>query len=329
MKTESQFTIGVVIPSYNEGNDLIETLHTILNQTCPFAETIVVDDSQDGTDYLVSSTFGDQIKLIHRDRPLGRCSARNLGMKMATTDVVVILNADVGLPPNFCEQLQKKYSEEDCDALGVECFITNTEHPYPRYFYALHLSYPREKIGWTEGFSVKRETFLKTKGFPDGYPVSILAGEDGEWFFDLQRTGAKICFDFDLKVHTVMPEDGQTIENQIRGRASLRTWHFIYDKPLWELLIRSVVKQVRRLLMLMTIVPFCWRVFWLWKYFNHGWKDLVNYSKYELYVEYLRSHQEWLDLAKFVQLHKRSGYNFVDIFLKPPSQLVATTLISE
>jgi glycosyltransferase involved in cell wall biosynthesis len=322
-------SIGVVIPSYNEGQDLIDTLQTIFNQTVAFSEVIVVDDSSDGTDRLVRSVFGEKVKLVHRDRPLGRCSARNLGMKIATTDVVVILNADVRLPENFCERVQHIYEQENCDALGVELVITNTQHPYSRYLYALHCSQQKTRRDWTEGFSVRRSAFLKTQGFPDGYLVPILAGEDNKWFADLKSTGAKICFDFDLKVNTVMPEDWQTIEHQIRGRASLRTWHFVYDKPLWELLIRSIAKQIRRLLVLITILPLCWRVFWLWKRFNHSWQDLVNYSKYELYIEYLRSHQEWLDLLEFIRLHRKSGYDIFDIFLKPPSQLVATSLISE
>ena len=121
-------TIGVVIPSYNEGNDLIETLKTVFNQTTPFAEVIVVDDSLDGTDVLVTSTFGSTVRLIHREKPLGRCSARNIGVELSSSDVVIILNADVHLPPNFCEVLKQKYIDLGCDALGVDVIISNTQH---------------------------------------------------------------------------------------------------------------------------------------------------------------------------------------------------------
>ena len=113
-------TIGVVIPSYNEGNDLIEILNTVFNQTIPFAEVIVVDDSLDGTDVLVTSTFGNAVRLIHREKPLGRCSARNIGVELSSSDVLIILNADVHLPPNFCEVLKQKYIDLGCDALGVD-----------------------------------------------------------------------------------------------------------------------------------------------------------------------------------------------------------------
>lgn len=321
-----KLSIGVVIPSYNEGQDLINTLRSIMNQTSSFAEIVVVDDSSDGTDKLVSLTFGEKVKLIHRERPLGRCSARNLGIKISTADVIVILNADVCLPQNFCEQLQKKYSKEECDALGVESVITNTEHAYARYLEAIHRSYPREKLGWTEGFSVRRSAFLKTRGFPDGYPLPILAGEDGQFVNDLISMGAQLCFDFDLKVTTVMPENWPTIESQIRGRASLRTLHFVYNKSLLEILIRSIIKQIRRLIILTTFIPFCWRLFWLWSHFNHGWKDLVNYSRYEFYVEWLRSHQEWIDLIKLFHLHKKNSSSLFDIFFKSPSELTPNVI---
>jgi glycosyltransferase involved in cell wall biosynthesis len=325
----TKISVGLVIPSYNEGNDLIDTLKTAFYQSSPFEEVIVVDDSSDGTEQLVSSTFGDKVRLVHREHQLGRCSARNLGMQISTAEVVVILNADVRLPYNFCEKLQQRYSCEDCDALGVEVVITNNNHPYSRYLYAQHLSLKKQSIGWTEGFSVRRSAFFKTKGFPDGYPLQILAGEDGEFVFDLQRTGAKLCFDFDLKVTTVMPEDLATIESQIRGRATLRTFHFVYDKSLLELLLRSTVKQISRLVTLVTAIPFCCKVFWLWSHFNHGWKDLFYYAKYELYARWLQSHQEWLDLETFIKLHRQNGWSMLDILIKQPSQLVAFQPVKE
>jgi len=315
------FNIGVVIPSYNEGNDLVETLRSVLDQTVSFSEIIIVDDSSDGTNQLVKSTFGEAVKLIHRDSPQGRCSARNIGIETSTADIIIILNADVCLPRDFCEQLQNKYQSEQCDAFGVGTVITNTYHPYARYLQALHASYPEHKRGWTEAFSVKRSAFLKTKGFPDGYPLQILAGEDGEFVFDLLRTGAKLCFDFNLKVTTVMPEDPHAIEQQIRGRASLRTWHFIYEQSLSKLLLRCIAKQTLRLVFLITVFPFLWRVIRLWSYFNHGWQDLLHYARYELYVDWLRTHQEWLDLVNFSKLHRKNNQSIFDICLRPPSQL--------
>lgn len=162
----SEISVGLVIPSYNEGNDLIDTLKTAFYQSSPFEEVIVVDDSSDGTEKLVSFTFGDKVRLIHREQQLGRCSARNLGMQISTAEVIVILNADVRLPSNFCKELQQKYSLENCDALGVEVVITNNHHPYSRYLYAQHLTLKKQNIGWTEGFSVRRSAFLKPKVFP-------------------------------------------------------------------------------------------------------------------------------------------------------------------
>lgn len=324
-----QISVGLVIPSYNEGLDLIDTLKTALAQSSPFKEIIVVDDSSDGTEQLVSLTFGEKVRLIHREQQLGRCSARNLGMQTSTAEVIVILNADVRLPFNFCENLQQRYSFKDCDALGVEVVITNTHHSYARYLYAQHLTLKKQDIGWTEGFSVRRSAFFKTKGFPDGYPLQILAGEDVEFVSDLQRTGAKLYFDFDLKVTTVMPEDWATIESQIRGRASLRTFHFIYDNSLLELFLRSIVKQIRRLVMLVTVIPFCYRVIWLWKHFNCGWKDLFYYAKYELSVNWLQSHQEWLDLRTFTKLHRQNAWSIVNVLIKQPSQLVTFQPVKE
>lgn len=315
-------TISVVIPSYNEGEDLIQTLHTIFSQSVLFDEVIVVDDSSDGTDILVKETFADKVKLIHREKKLGRCSARNVGITLSSCEVVVILNADVSLPNNFCKQLKDKYLSSNCDALGVDLVITNTEHDYARYLYALHLSANKEEILWTEGFSVRRSAFLKTQGFPDGYPLSILAGEDGEFCFALQRNGANICLDFDIKVSTIMPEEPKIIEDQIRGRASLRTWHFIYDKSILELILRSFAKQIYRAISIIVIVPFVYRLVFIWKYYNHGLIDLWNYARHEVYINWLRTCQEYQDVSTFYKLYKRQGIKLTDIISLPPSQLI-------
>ncbi|MBD1933043.1 MULTISPECIES: glycosyltransferase [Cyanophyceae] len=324
-----ELSIGIVIPSYNEGQDLVNTLKTIFNQSSPFTEVIVVDDSSDGTDRLVADTFGERVKLIHRDRALGRSSARNVGVQRATSDVVVILNADVSLPHNFCEQVKQKYTHENCDALGVELVVTNIQHPYPRYRYAMHLTYYTGKGGWTEGFSVRREAFLKTNGFPDGYILPILAGEDVKFVRDLERTGAKICFDYNLKVSTVTPEDAAEITSQLRGRASLRTLYFVYDKSWVALLLRCLFKHLRRIVVVGTVIPVFCQVFWLWVHFNHGWQDLAHYAKYVLYEKWLRSRQEWLDLAMFFKLYRQKGFSVVDIIFKRPSQLIATAPVHD
>jgi glycosyltransferase involved in cell wall biosynthesis len=316
-----QVTIGVVIPSYNEGQDLIETLNTLLNQTIPFKEIIVVDDSSDETNILVEQTFGEQVILIHREGKLGRCSARNVGIHNCSSDVVVILNADVSLPSNFCEQLMAKYTSTDCDALGLGLVITNTRHPYARYLYALHLSTDKKKILWTEGFSVRRSCFFKTKGFPDNYPMSIVAGEDGEFCFDLQRNGAKICLDFNIKVFTVMPEDPKVIEEQMKGRASLRTWHFVYDKSIVWMMGRSILKQVYRLISVMILLPLLNKVFFLWRHYNQGLIDLCYYAKYEIYIYWLQTCQEWEDIFRFTNLYRSKGIKISKFLFCPPSQL--------
>ena len=55
-------TISVVIPCYNAATYLTETVDSILAQTCPPAEILVVDDGSTDDSAEILNSFGDQIR---------------------------------------------------------------------------------------------------------------------------------------------------------------------------------------------------------------------------------------------------------------------------
>jgi glycosyltransferase involved in cell wall biosynthesis len=85
--------ISVVIPAYNAGEHLRETLASALGQQGPFTlDTIVVDDgSSDDTRAQVESMPG--VRLI-RQANAGPSAARNRGIAAARGELVALLDAD-------------------------------------------------------------------------------------------------------------------------------------------------------------------------------------------------------------------------------------------
>jgi len=85
--------VSVVIPAYNAGAYIAETLESALGQTYAHREIIVVDDgSTDDTPRRVEPYVG-QIRYIRQENA-GEGGARNAGLRVATGDYIAFLDAD-------------------------------------------------------------------------------------------------------------------------------------------------------------------------------------------------------------------------------------------
>ena len=100
---------SIVIPTYNESAIIKQSVQCILDSSFKDFEVIVVDDSTDNTAEIVNNFKSEKIRLIKPQKRLGRSEARNLGIKLAKNEVVVILNADVLMPPDFLEKITFHY----------------------------------------------------------------------------------------------------------------------------------------------------------------------------------------------------------------------------
>lgn len=123
-------TISLVIPSYNRGNLIAETIDSALAQSVPFAEIIVVDDgSRDNTAHVLAS-YGDKIQVIQLTNG-GVQRARNIGVASAAGHYIALCDSDDLLTPQFVEKSTEylaKYQHTDAiycnfvtfDASGVQ-----------------------------------------------------------------------------------------------------------------------------------------------------------------------------------------------------------------
>ncbi len=91
--------ISAVIPAYNAESTIAETLDSILAQTCPMHEIIVVDDvSPDGTVSAIKKWHADHpdapLILIEQSVNTGPAGARNSGIEAASGEWVAFLDSD-------------------------------------------------------------------------------------------------------------------------------------------------------------------------------------------------------------------------------------------
>lgn len=97
----------IVIPAYNRGHMILETLHSTLEQTYPYFEIIVVDDgSTDNTEQVVNSINNPKVK-YHKKINEERAVARNTGFNLAIGDYVTLLDSDDFFYPFHLEEAAK------------------------------------------------------------------------------------------------------------------------------------------------------------------------------------------------------------------------------
>lgn len=90
---QSSVTISVVIPSYNAGALLGEALDSVLSQSRPAHEIIVVDDGSTDNTAAIVREYGDAVRYIWQQNQ-GQAAARNTGIAAATGDWVALLDSD-------------------------------------------------------------------------------------------------------------------------------------------------------------------------------------------------------------------------------------------
>lgn len=90
--------VSVVIPVYNRADLLPRSIESVLAQTCPARETIVVDDGSGDGSADVASRYDGAVRVI-RQQNQGVAAARNAGIRAASGEWVAFLDADDALLP--------------------------------------------------------------------------------------------------------------------------------------------------------------------------------------------------------------------------------------
>ncbi len=96
--------VSVIIPTYQHADALPECLNSVLAQTYPNIEVIVVDDGSTDNTQEVLSKFKDQILIITQENK-GPNPARNRGWKEAKGEYLIFCDADVIMKPQMLEKL--------------------------------------------------------------------------------------------------------------------------------------------------------------------------------------------------------------------------------
>jgi glycosyltransferase involved in cell wall biosynthesis len=258
---------SIIIPTYNEEKDILKTLISISNQSYKSYEVIIVDDSSDNTPKIIKNYKKIQINLIKPVKRLGRCEARNIGIKASNGDVCILLNADVRIPDQFIENIKTHY-DNGYESVTVYSEVENMENCFARYVGLHHFrkikknvflkrAKSHKNIWWSEGFSAKKTMIMKTKLFPAGYSSPIVAGEDVVFVDSLRNWGCKGISDNSIIVKHKAPDNLIDYWNVRVGRGfgTPQIRYFINRWNIFNIFLIISVKSMMRLLKFIAIIP--------------------------------------------------------------------------
>lgn len=96
--TEQRGLVSVIIPCFNQAHFLPEAINSVLAQTYPEVEVIVVDDASSDATSAVAAGF-QQVVCLRQRKNGGLANARNVGLNAARGEYIVFLDADDWLLP--------------------------------------------------------------------------------------------------------------------------------------------------------------------------------------------------------------------------------------
>ena len=109
--------ISIVVPVYNVEKYLKECVDSLLAQTLPALEIILVDDGSKDTSGQICDEYAaqyPQIKAVHKENA-GLGMARNTGLDHVTGDYVVFIDSDDFCQKDMVEQLAAIVERTGCD----------------------------------------------------------------------------------------------------------------------------------------------------------------------------------------------------------------------
>lgn len=186
-------TISCIIATRNRKNLVDRAIQSVLNQTYPCRQLIIIDDaSSDNTfDYLKNTYNNQKIKILKNSTPLGPAATRNIGIEKAFGEYISFIDDDdEWLPEKIERQIILTYK-------GYE-FVTMTRANYmisdrsKCQIYGPKLDKVRLKDLFRRNVIINVSPLIKTSFMKKvKFDENLWCGEDYDAWIRLLETGIK------------------------------------------------------------------------------------------------------------------------------------------
>ena len=203
MAIEKKFKVSAIVPLFNGEQFISESIESLLSQTCPIDEIIVIDDksTDQGLKKVQKLAEANQtIKLLRNSSNKGSSHCRNIGIKESSGDYVLFLDQDDYLCANFNDEVRnylRKQQSNEIVGIHTSYFIidengdNSTEYSdkqiQPDEF--LGYQFVRNRILSNSGAVIKKNVFEKA-GL---YDESLKFSQDWDLWLRIGRIGT-FCY---------------------------------------------------------------------------------------------------------------------------------------
>jgi glycosyltransferase len=170
--------ISIITIAYNSGHSIADAIQSVLSQTYPDIEYVIVDGkSKDNTVEVVKS-FGNRISKFVSEPDKGIYDALNKGIRMATGEVIGFMHSDDLFASNdVIEKVAALFAKNNVDSIygDLEYVYKNDTNKVLRYWKSGDFSIRKLKMGWMPPhptFYVKKAVYDKYGLFNTNFRIA-------------------------------------------------------------------------------------------------------------------------------------------------------------
>jgi peptidoglycan-N-acetylglucosamine deacetylase len=231
---------SVVLAAWNEEPVIARTLRSILTSSYPIREVIVVDDgSTDGTADQVRRLMARDPRIVLLRQPNnGKANALNRGVKNATGDFVITLDADTVITSSTITNLMRHFALAGASRLGAVAGVvrvgnreTNVLTRWQALEYLTQIGVERsaqDALGAISIIPGACAAWRKAAVLDAGGYSSITLAEDCDLALTMHHLGWKVTQDDEALAYTEAPE---TVDDLLAQRTR---WTFGTLQAIWK-----------------------------------------------------------------------------------------------
>lgn len=171
-------TISIITATYNNEKTVGHTIHSVLNQTYPNIEYIIIDGQSKDRTLNIIGKYKNKISKVISEADKGMYDALNKGIKIATGEVIGFLHADdFYKDEKVVEKIAGVFKTKNTESVYGDLEYVSAVNPDKiiRHWKAGQFSIKELKKGWMPPhptYFVKKEVYNKLGGFNLNYKIA-------------------------------------------------------------------------------------------------------------------------------------------------------------